>query len=114
MESKGNLLEKDNNTKKYVELRIKNNVDMSKSSARKMRTKDYVSPFSVDLSLCRHVQVLRCYDIGEFGAIALGGEIIKGVCNHLTHLDISMCCVHTRGFGKCTFTKLHSHVFILM
>jgi hypothetical protein len=47
--------------------------------------------------------VLRCFDIGEFGAIALGAEIIRGVCNHLTHLDLGMCGVKTRGFGKLLY-----------
>lgn len=103
VEARGNLFKTDNNTKKYVELRIADTLDMSKSGTRKMRSKDYVSPFTTDLAECRQVNVLRCYDIGEFGAIALGAEIIRGVCNHLTHLDLSMCGCKTRGFGKLMY-----------
>ena len=104
VEAKGNVMKvNSNNTKRYVELRIIDNIDMSKSGPRKMRHKDYVSPFTTDLAECRQVAVLRCFDIGEFGAIALGAEVIRGACGHLTHLDLSMCGVKTRGLGRLLY-----------
>ena len=86
-------------------------MDWNKSTVRKMRTKDYLTPFTVDLVQCRHVQVLKCHDIGEFGAIALGGEIIKGVCSRITHLDLYMCGIHTRGLSK--YISVNSYILFM-
>ena len=97
--TKGVIVPDENESKKYIEIRIRTDVDWNKSTVRKMRTKDYMTPFTVDLVQCRQVQVLKCHDICEFGAIALGGEIIKGVCGRITHLDLYMCGIHTRGLS---------------
>lgn len=70
------------------------------NSGMKSDSGGVMAVFDIDLSLYREVQVLRCENIGERGALCLAAEFVRGACPSLQILNLNRCQITTRGFGR--------------
>jgi len=53
-----------------------------------------------DLIKTRHVEALKCHNIGERGALALAAEFVRGACPMMQFLDLTRNQIQTRGLGR--------------
>ena len=99
--SKGGSMADDKTTMimdESIELYLRDDIDWAERQKR--RKKIYDNPFDVDLSLAKRLRRLRCHLFGQFGAMNLGVEFIRGNCAILEILDMKACEITDRGLGR--------------
>ena len=84
---------------RHVEVQLREDLDFN-SIPKPHRSKDRVSPVTVDLMEYRNALHITARNIGERGALYLAADFIRGATPRLEILDLSRCMIQSRGFGK--------------
>lgn len=83
-----------------VELRLREDIDFSKSYKKVPGQKQRTTVFEIDLLAFRNAVALKVRDVGERGALALGADLVRGACPRLELLDLTRCQIRARGLGR--------------
>lgn len=85
---------------KVLTLTLGESNDFATYKPKHMRARDTTAIFNVDIKKYRQLEHLICDRIGERGVMVLAAEFVRGACSNMITLDLTRCCIQTRGLAR--------------